>query len=209
MNNLVIYGAGGHGKVVADSAIKSGWNVLGLVDDVVPVGHELGDYVVIANSVNDLLPYWENEFCVVVAIGDNKIRREKTERVKKLGLPIATVIHPSATISKDSYIKEGSVVFAGAVVNPGSVIGEGVIINTGVTIDHDNFIGDYTHMSPGTHLGGNVVVKEGTHISIGCSIRDKVIIGEWSVVGVGSVVVKDVPDRVVTFGAPAKIYKEL
>ena len=208
--NLVIYGAGGHGKVIADAAGLSGWTLFGFVDSKLEVGSVVSGLPVISNSFVSLLERLPGiDFSVVVAIGDNKTRKEKIERAGKLGIPIATVMHPSSVVNKGSTVKEGTVVFAGAVVNVGSTIGVGVIINTGATVDHDSFIGDFSHISPGAHLGGNVSVREGAHISIGCSIRDKISIGEWSVVGVGSVVVKDVPDGVVTFGAPAKIYKEL
>ncbi|MCK5017784.1 MAG: NeuD/PglB/VioB family sugar acetyltransferase [Candidatus Peribacteraceae bacterium] len=211
MGNLVIYGAGGHGKVVFDAAQKAGWQILGFVDDNFEVGGEVCSSSVIANTLEGLEKKYHSgtKLSIVVAIGDNKIRMEKTIQVLQLGVPVATIIHPNAVIGKYSCVQTGAVVLAGAVVNTSSVVGVGAIINTGAVIDHDNIIGNYVHVSPGAVLGGNVVVKTGAHISIGCSIRDKVFIGKWSVVGVGSVVVKDVPNNVMVFGCPAKVYKEL
>jgi sugar O-acyltransferase (sialic acid O-acetyltransferase NeuD family) len=210
MNSLIIYGAGGHGAVVAESAEEAGWNVIGFVDELVLPGAAVCGHRVLSNTLVDAISGINLEQVeVIVAIGDNAIRAAKTRAVIEAGVKIATVVHPRAVIGKSVSVAEGAVVFAGAVINARSVVGRGVIINTGATVDHDSVIGNYAHISPGAHMGGNVVVGSGTHVSIGCSVRNKINIGKWSVVGVGSVVVKDVPDNVVVFGCPAKVCKEL
>jgi len=219
MDSLVIYGAGGHGKVVADAALTSGRFVLGFVDDSLERGTDVCfGLKVLSKGLQNFFRWYKaaaesnsytNMPTVVVAIGDNKIRKDALLWLMGCGIEITTVIHPFSKVSESSSIGIGTVVLPGAVINPSCSIGRGVIINTSSSIDHDSVIEDYVHISPGAHLGGNVVIKEGTHISIGCSVRDKVCIGKESVVGVGSVVVKDVPERVVAYGCPAKIQKEL
>jgi len=209
MRDLIIYGAGGHGKVVADAAILSGRTVKGFIDDKAPIGFEIMHTAVIARKVSDLLLLRDKSFEVIVAIGDNRIRMGKIAQLLSMGISIATVIHPSAIIGDYVGVQTGAFVCAGAIINTHTVVGVGSIVNTGATLDHDNFIGPYVHICPGVHMGGNVVVKEGAHVSIGCSVRDKVCIGKWSVVGVGSVVVKDIPNNVVVYGCPAKVHKEL
>jgi sugar O-acyltransferase (sialic acid O-acetyltransferase NeuD family) len=203
---LVIFGCGGHGKVVADAALAAGYDVLGFADDD-PASRDdtiLG-LPVLAIGIEET-----RELCnarsadLVLAIGDNRRRAHVFDRALSFGLRMATIIHPSAVVAPTASIGAGTVVFARAVVNPDCRVGDDVIINTAASLDHDNVIGTHAHVSPGAVLGGTVVVGEGTHVGIGVSVRNNVTIGAWSVVGAGAAVVGDIPDDVVAYGVPAR-----
>ena len=209
-NNLVIYGAGGHGRVVADTAIASGWSVLGFMDNGVKKGTEIyRGLKVIFSDVSDFVGSIYRDCYVITAVGNNFTRKILNSRLFVVGINVPSIIHPKAIIAPSVSIGRGSVVFAGVVVNSASVLGEGVIINTASSIDHDNLIGDYAHISPGTHTGGHVCVGSGTHVGLGSSIKDTVIIGNWSIIGAGSVVVNNIGSNVVVYGNPAKFIRPL
>jgi sugar O-acyltransferase (sialic acid O-acetyltransferase NeuD family) len=142
---------------------------------------------------------------LVIAIGNNKIRKLISDRFSKSDWQ--TIIHPSAIISKDVIVGEGSVIMAGAIKQPGSRIGKHCIINTGACIDHDCIIADFVDIGPNSSLAGGVSVGEVTFIGIGSSIFPNKTIGRWTNVGAGSVIITDQPDNCTTLGIPAKPIK--
>ena len=209
MPPLLIYGAGGHAKVVADTARAAGWQIRAVADgEPLKRGRSLLDWPI------DLIgPEEAIRFCcmkgvsAVVAIGDNEQRRNVHHALREAGVTLAAVVHPAATVAADAKIGDGSVVFAGAVVQPGAYVEENVILNTGCSVDHDDWIGAHAHIGPGAHLGGASSVGTGAHVGLGAAIRDGVSVGAWSVVGMGSVVVRDLPALVVAYGQPARIVR--
>lgn len=209
-HRLLICGTGGHAKVVADAALSSGWEVLGFLDmdPSKAGGTQLGLPILAADEYQAVNICKERHARIVVAIGSNAVRKRVYETLCAGGLEVATIVHARAVVASSSPVGAGTVVFAGAIVNPDSRLGCNVIVNTAASIDHDNIIGDHAHVSPGAHLGGTVVVGEGTQVGVGATIRNNITIGAWSVIGAGAVVVKDVPERVVVFGVPAKVMHE-
>ena len=168
---IVIIGAGGHGKVVCDAIIAQGqYNIAGFVDDSHAVGETItGDYRVIAtqNNIHTLkttIDYF------IVAIGNNQVR-EKIYNASKQYLKSATVIHPSAMIGSNVKIGEGTVVLANAVINSSSNVGENSIVNAGVIIDHDCKIGSHAHLSIGTMVGSNSEISDCHKMPIGSRIE--------------------------------------
>jgi sugar O-acyltransferase (sialic acid O-acetyltransferase NeuD family) len=204
---LIIYGSGGHGKVVADAARSAGWDVRGFADDNPgKAGASVVGLPVLAIGLAAAASRCqEHGAAAVVALGDNRVRRRVLCALVDAGVKPATIIHKSAVIAPSATLAHGTVVLAGTVVNPDSRIGENVIINTGVTVDHDNDIRDHVHLAPGVHTGGTVTIGVG----VGASVRNNVVIGEWSVVGVGAAVVADLPAHVVAFGNPARVQRDV
>lgn len=197
---LSIIGGGEHSKVVTETAGLSGWIVLGLYDDNVDIHcKEASGFKVLGPIVS-----FETGLGII-AIGDNKIRKNVNNRLSTIEW--VKVVHPSAIISSDVIIGEGSVIMAGVVIQPGTIIGKHCIINTGSCIDHDCVIGDFVHIAPNCSLAGGVSVGEGTFIGIGTSVIQNRTIGKWSTVGAGSVIIDDQPDMCTTLGIPAKPLK--
>lgn len=205
MKRLAIFGAGGHGKEVADIATTCGWSSIVFYDD----GSSkklIGPWEVAGNFEQLLLDLHQFD-SVFVALGNSKFRSDKSQKLKNAGAQMATIIHPMSYISPHSTLGAGSVVMAGAVVNVDSHIGEGCIINTGSTMEHDCRIGDYAHICPGAHLAGAVHVGPYTWIGIGATISQELTIGSGVTVGAGAVVIRPIADNLVVVGNPAKPLK--
>ena len=192
---VIIIGAGGHGRVVADIVRLNGDEVIGFIDDNktgIVNGYE------VLGTIKDIGKF---DCYYFAAIGDNATRQKIMEKDVKW----YTAIHPSAVVAKDVEIPCGVVIMANAVVNPGSVIGKGVIINTAATVDHDNVIGDFVHLSPGVHLAGTVTIKERTWVGIGAIVINNVTICSDAMIGAGTVVAKDIEESGTYIGVPAKM----
>ena len=202
---LLIYGAGGHGRVVLDAALESSaFEFLGFLDDD-RAAHGRCLHGVSVIGGREILERPEFEGCwVVIGIGDPGARRRIAEGLAQRGHRFATVIHPAAVIGRGVEIGEGTVILPMAVVHTDARVGRHVIVNTAASVDHDAAIGDFVHLSPGVHLGGGVHVGEGAHVGVGASVLPDVRIGANAVVGAGAAVADDVPDGTVVAGVPAR-----
>lgn len=210
LRKLLIWGASGHARVVADIVrLNNQYELAGFVDNTASgpdrfLNHTVYRDLEALRAVRD-----EGAVSVIVAVGDCRARIQLAQTVVDRGFTLVSAIHPRAIVSSDASIGEGTVVAAGAVVNPGCVIGANVIINTGATVDHDCKIADGVHIGPGAHLGGWVTVGAATWLGIGAIVKDRIAVGEGGIVGAGSVVLSDVPDGVIAWGVPAKLIKEV
>lgn len=201
MNRLIIIGAGGHGKVIADIALRNGHKNICFVDDHA-TGQVMGLPVI--GTTSQIRDFDDGNTEFVIGIGNNTVRKKIAENYH---IPWATLIHPSAQIATGVSIGNGTVVMANAVVNACAVIGRHCIINTGAIVEHDNKIGDFAHLSPGVKLSGTVTVGKNSWIGTGASVTNNIEISENVVIGVGTVVVKDIPEQGTYAGVPARRIK--
>lgn len=197
---LMIIGASGHGKVVADIAEKSGYGDICFLDDDSTLKDCLGYPVVGATA--DAERYPEYEF--IVAVGNPSIRENVQRMLENKQLKVATLIHPNAVVAKGVSIGAGTVVMAGAVINPSCKIGKGCIINTLASVDHDNVLSDYVHVSVGSHLAGNVSVGAYTWIGAGAVVSNNISVCSRCMIGAGAVVVRDIDESGTYVGVPAR-----
>lgn len=201
-DKLIIIGASGHGKVVADIAIKMNkWQSIAFLDDDESIKTSMGLEVI--GKTADAFIY-KDEADSFVAIGSNATRENIQEKLIEEGLNIVSLIHPSVVIGTDVEIGIGSVVMAGVVINSSTRIGKGCIINTSSSLDHDNMIEDYVHISPGVNMAGTVKVGNGSWIGIGSVISNNVKICGGCNVGAGAVVVKDITEPGTYVGVPVR-----
>jgi acetyltransferase EpsM len=208
MQKYVIYGASGHGKVVADILEKSNASVIGFLDDDSEKwGQDFFGYKVFRYSEFMTTDYSPDECKIIIAIGDNLTRKNLTERLAEEGFKFGKAIHPSAVIGKNVSIGQGTVLMANSVINAETQIGSHCIINTSVSVDHDGLIGDFVHLSPGCHLGGGVKVGELSWIGLGASVIHNIEIGRNSIIGAGTVVIRSVPCDKVVVGNPSRFIK--
>jgi len=207
---VAIWGAGGHGAVVADIVQLEGrYEIAGFLDDG-ESGRVGGMYLGLPilggrNQLSRLVT--QGIGYILFAFGDNAARLHLSELVAEHGLRLAVAIHPRATVARSADVGPGTVIAAGAVVSAAAVIGASVIINTCASVDHHCVVEDGVHIAPGAHLASHVRIARGAWVGVGASVRERVRIGATSIIGVGSAVVSDIPAGVVAYGVPAAIMK--
>lgn len=206
-SGVILFGAGGHARVVADIASLSGHEVLAVVVDAGGADGGVPGVPLLRDAAQAARQFPAARWCVCV--GDNHARETVVARLaaQVAGLRFRALVHPRATLARDARIGDGTVVMAGAVLNPGTAIGLHCIVNTGACIDHDNVLDDFSSVAPGVCTGGNVRVGAGSAIGIGATVRHGVAIGPRTVIGAGSVVLADVPAACVAFGVPCRVVR--
>jgi sugar O-acyltransferase (sialic acid O-acetyltransferase NeuD family) len=206
MSNLLIIGAGGHGRVVADAASLSGaWSKVAFLDDRFPM--EKHSSWLVIGSTGDAVNFLEDYSDLIVGIGNNELRVKLLQKYKALGFNIPTIIHPRAVVSNDASAGEGTFIAANAVVNIGAQIGPGGIINTNSTVEHDCTLGQGVHVSPGANVAGEVTIGDYSWVGIGSSVIQGITIGSRTIIGAGSVVIHPVEDSRTVVGVPARVIK--
>ncbi|NOU97345.1 hypothetical protein GC093_29555 [Paenibacillus sp. LMG 31456] len=208
MSGLLIIGAGGLGKVIAEIAMLLGkWDRIAFLDDRVDLKEVMGFPVI--GKLTELDSYKDDYNSAFVAIGNNKTRLLWLQLVGISGFNIPTLIHPLSIVSKFSSIGEGAAVMAGAVINAHATIGKGCIVNTCASIDHDCTLEDGIHVSPGARVSGTVNIGRCSWVCVGSSIANDIRIGSHVIIAAGAAVVQDVPDNVMVAGVPAILKREI
>lgn len=197
MKDLIIIGASGHGKVVADIAKRCGYRNIVFLDNN-PNLSVSGGYPVLGSE--DIVDELDGN--LFVAIGNGQVREKLMKRFQQRFFPV--LIHPNATVAEDVEIQCGTVVMAGVVINPGVKIGRGCIVNTSSSVDHDCVVGDFSHISVGAHLSGTVVVGDRVWTGAGATVSNNVNICSNTIIGAGAVVIHDIEEEGTYIGVPAK-----
>lgn len=200
MKQLLIIGASGHGKVVADIARLNGYDSILFFDDD-EKRRECGTYPIVGRS-SDIDDF---EGDVFIAIGNAEIREKIHKSLTRRKFP--TLIHPAAVVADTAYIGEGTVIMAGAVVNADAAVGEGCIINTCASVDHDCVLGKYVHVSVGVHVSGTVNIGDRTWIGAGATVSNNLNLCSDCLIYAGAVVVKNIEESGAYLGVPAKKIK--
>lgn len=204
--DLIIIGASGHGKVIADIArqmMENGqkkYTKIQFLDDD-KTKTVCGTYPVIGTT-EDMEQYIGADY--FVAIGDADIRQRMASRLKSFHAAVPVLVHPKAIVGEDVSIGEGTAVAGGTVINAGTVIGKHCIVNTGATVDHDCVIGDFVHIAPGAHICGGVHIGENTWIGAGATVVQEVAVCSHCMVGAGAVVTNHLNQTGTYMGMPAK-----
>jgi len=182
LHRLLIVGAGGHGRSVAEAVLAAGvYEVTGFVDDSAPGLARVGGYPVLGTT-HDLSAYRTHAEAAIVAIGNNALREALCHRLVAAGFELATVVHPRAIVSPSAVVGPGSAIMAGAVVGTDARLGCGVIVNCGAVVDHDAQVHDYGHlgvnacMSGGSALGRSAWMQAGSALGYGIKVADGVVL---------------------------------
>lgn len=196
---LYVFGASGHGKVVAELVSNTNCKIEALIDDE-PKSDNLG-LIPIINAAEIVKP--APDVAMIIAVGNNQIRKNISSRLSDYNF--FTSIHKTAFVSPSATVGLGTVVMVQAIINANAKIGNHVIINTAALIEHDCNISDFVHISPKVILAGNVSVGFGSHLGSGAIVIPGIKIGKWCTIGAGTVVINDIPDGATVVGNPGKI----
>jgi len=211
VNKLLIWGAGGHGKVVLDVVrAQATFTDIVFIDDGARIS--CGDFqgcriVGDRTELTRLRALGYTHF--VVAIGCNDVRAKCFRAAFEAGIEPATFIHPAAAVSRCATIAAGTVVMAKAVINAASVVGTNCIVNSGAIVEHDCILADHVHVAPGVVLGGGVGIGAYSLVGLNSSVLPGTEIGERAIVGAGTVVLANVAPGDTVVGAPARSLRQL
>ena len=205
---LLIVGAGGHGRVVAEIAIAAGIEVLGFLDRSAAVGASVGGKPVLGRALPDLRSsHGPLAVAVFIAVGDNDTRARLFQEAHGAGYDLPTLIHPSAVVSPSACIGAGSVLMAGAIINADARLGRFTIINTAASIDHDCVLEDGAQICPGARAAGTVRLGANAFVGTGAIVIPGIRVGAGAIVGAGAVVLRDVAPDTTVVGNPARVVK--
>jgi len=207
--DVVLIGAGGHGRVVLD-ILRAGeiYRPTGFLDaDPQLTGQKVGGLPVLGQL--NFLPKLKAQKvkAVIISIGDNHPRLQYFRKISDLGFDLVNAIHPKSHISPTAKLGRNVVVAAGAVISTDAKVGDSVIVNTSAVVDHECRIGNAVHICPSATLAGRVSVGDETFVGMGCNILQCLKIGSHAVIGAGAVVLGDVPDGATVVGVPGRVIR--
>lgn len=201
MKKLIIFGNGGHSKIVKDMAESCGYEVAGFIASNCEKTH-LGCKVY---SCVEEIPNADS-FCYFIARGDNRFRKDTSEKYSSL--EFINIVHPTSIVSKYAKIGKGNLLMPYTVINAYAEIGDQNIINTSAIVEHDCRVGSFCHISVKSAITGTVTLGDGVFLGAGSIVRNGMSIGEWTTVGAGASVVKDLLPNAVYVGCPAKLLRK-
>ena len=192
MKRLLIVGAGGHGRSVAEAVLAAGkYELVGFVDDAVPRLQHVWDLPVFGATA-DLARDREHADAAVVAIGNNRLREALQHTLYAAGFALATVVHPQAMVSPRAVIGAGCAIMAGAIVGTGAQLGAGVIVNCGAVVDHHCRVEDFGHLGVNAAMSGGSVLGRSAWMQAGSVLGYGAMVDAWRVLGSGEAVNKSI-----------------
>lgn len=212
MENIVLIGGGTQALYTLDIIQKENkYNVVGIIDSIQPIGHNIGGYKVIGRQerMKDLSENYAFDGGII-SVGDNWTRKVIYEAILDIdpGFKFRSALHPSCIIGNYVDMGIGVVAMAGCIFNSGASIGDFTFFATGAIIEHNNIISEFASVSAGSLTGGYVSLGKYSAITLGVTVMDRVTIGENTVVGSGSLVTKNIPNNVLAYGSPAKVIRK-
>ena len=202
---LIVFGAGGHGRVAADAALRSGAFRGVVAGDRNPAAWETELLPGVPVLAADALAALPGQLALHVAIGGNAVRKAEAQALGA-ELPhaaLATIIHPHASVADTARIAPGCLITAQCVIGPMAELGIGAIVNHGAVVDHDCRVAAWAHIAPGVRLGGAVRVDDAALVGAGSTVLRNLRIGRDAVLGAGAVLLEDLPDGQTWGGIPA------
>ena len=208
MKDLIVIGGGGFAKEVIWLANDCSRKVRGVLDDSAQTHNTQVQGATVLGDVSNWINYKDCEF--IIAIGSPRTRKKVLDKMLTFGEPdFAILIHPSVRFSNTVSIGEGSIICAGSILTADISLGKHNILNLNVTVGHECEFADYVTIAPMVAVSGNVKLQYLVEVGTGAVIRQGLELAEGSMLGMGGILTKNIPERLIFAGNPAKKLKEI
>lgn len=198
--DIILFGAGGHARALADVLSRTGIAVECAVD---PAGADLVG-VLMLRSDDDAIEYARQRGLVAaLGFGGTGGRLRLARRLQAAGVGLATVVAESATVSRDATVSAGAAILEHAHVGPLASIGVAAVVNTHADVEHDCEVGAGAFIAPGARVNGGARVGDDVMVGSNAVLVPGVVIGDGATVGAGAVVLDDVEAGRRVWGVPA------
>jgi sugar O-acyltransferase, sialic acid O-acetyltransferase neuD family len=211
MEKIILLGAGGHAKTIVDTLVRQKqYEISGFIAPK-KIGTEIyRGYTVIGDDLDLETLFQSGIRYVAVTIGymgGANLREQLYQRLKEIGYLLPIICDNTAVIADGVQIGEGSYIGRNVVINAEAEIGKMCILNTASVVEHESIIGDFSHVAVGAVICGQVSVGRSVFVGANATVIQQIRVGNGAVIGAGAVVVKNIPERAVTLGNPARIIK--
>jgi len=206
---LAIYGAGGLGKEICDTALMSSgdrYKEILFIDDNKDIHEYYGKKVY---SFEKFINLFSKDECeIIIGVGEPSVRSDLFQKVNDYAYRFATIIHPTSVVSSSCTLGQGVYIGPFSFISSDTVVCDNVVIQPHVMIGHDTMVGHSSVLSTNTVLAGNCTVGDRVFIALNVSVEQKRKIGSDSIIGMASCVNKDIPSNVIAMGYPARVLKQ-
>ena len=213
---ILILGGEGTGSVIANAILDANnrgyneWICEGYLNDRYPIGAMIDSFEVRGSIKNDLQKFISQGYYFINTILRIDGQSERINMFENLGIPnsqLATFIHPTAYIAPNVKLGAGCVIMPLVAISSNTVFGKGCIVMVSATVGHDNVIGDYCHIAAQACVGACLKIGNGVHIGLNSTIRENLIIGDYSTLGMGAVLTKNIGNKEIWAGVPARFLR--
>ncbi len=203
MKKVIFFPFNGNAKEAVDCLTKE-YELIGFVDD----SSDKWGLTYAGVKVYDRTFFELNSDALILAVpGSSSNFKERENIINSLNFPIdrfTSIIHPDAKISKYSKIGSNTLIMSGVVITSNAIIGSNVCLLPNAIIHHDSVIGDFTIICSGVIVTGNCTIESSCYIGSGSRIINRIKIGKLTLVGMGSNVLRSIPEESKVVGNPAR-----
>lgn len=211
MKKIVIFGSGGHAKVILSEILKfkKKYEFFGFVDNSKKIGSTIIEINKKKFKILNTKKIKNKNFHGIIGIGDNYLRYKEFLKIGKIfkNIKWESIISKDSQINPNTKIGKGSVVLSNTFISTGTEIKDHCIINSSNSIDHDNIFNNFSSSGPGVITGGTVHVDKFSHLGIGCIVKNNISIKENVICGGKSYINKNCKKNSIYFGIPSKFKK--
>lgn len=213
---VLILGGEGNGGVIANAIADSNkrgcheWECVGFLNDGVEVGTIIDSFPVVGNIKNDIYRFLAEGYYFINTIFRIDGQNDRISMFENLNIPVdrlATFIHPLSYIAPNVELGPGCVIMPFVAISSNTKLGKGCIVMVSASIGHDNIINDYCHIAAQACVGSFLKVGKGVHIGLNATIREHLSIGDGATLGMGSVLTKDIAEKEIWIGNPARFLR--